>query len=77
MEAVITRVILNAGAESARAAAMRRTHGRRRTSQGWIAGSILTPVDDRDARLIVGLWEPAPRGSNGITIPRSATPPND
>jgi heme-degrading monooxygenase HmoA len=57
MEAVITRVVLNAGAESAWEAAMRDRMAAAESSQGWIGGSILTPVDDRDARLIVGLWD--------------------
>lgn len=57
MEAVITRVVLNAGAGPDWDAAMRDRMTAAESSPGWIAGSVLTPVDDRDARLIVGLWE--------------------
>jgi heme-degrading monooxygenase HmoA len=56
MEAVITRVVLNAGAESDWEAAMRDRMRAAESARGWIGGSILTPEDDRTARLIVGLW---------------------
>jgi heme-degrading monooxygenase HmoA len=57
MEAVITRVVLNDGAESDWEAAMRDRMTAAESSAGWIGGSILTPDDDRNARVIMGLWE--------------------
>jgi heme-degrading monooxygenase HmoA len=57
MEAVITRVLLNPGAEAEWEAAMRDRMGAAESADGWIGGSILTPEDDRGARLILGLWE--------------------
>jgi heme-degrading monooxygenase HmoA len=57
VEAVITRVELNAGAESDWEAVMRDRMGAAESADGWIGGSILTPEDDPQARLIVGLWE--------------------
>jgi heme-degrading monooxygenase HmoA len=57
MEAVITRVVLNAGADLDWEAAMRDRMGAAESADGWIGGSILTPENDRNARLIVGLWE--------------------
>jgi heme-degrading monooxygenase HmoA len=57
MEAVITRVVLNGGADSDWEAAMRDRMSAAESADGWIGGSILTPEDDRNARLIVGLWE--------------------
>jgi heme-degrading monooxygenase HmoA len=57
MEAVITRVVLNPGAEADWEAAMRDRMGAAESAEGWIGGSILTPEDDRGARLILGLWE--------------------
>ena len=57
MEAVITRVVLNDGAQSEWEAAMRDRMTAAESSQGWIGGSILAPEDDADARVILGLWE--------------------
>jgi heme-degrading monooxygenase HmoA len=57
METVITRVALNAGAESDWDAVMRNRMTVAEASQGWVGGCILRPVDDRNVRLIVGLWE--------------------
>ena len=57
MEAVITRVVLNPGAESEWEATMRDRMGAAESADGWIGGSILTPEDDRSARLILGLWD--------------------
>jgi heme-degrading monooxygenase HmoA len=57
MEAVITRVVLNAGAEADWEGAMRDRMTAAESTDGWIGGSILTPDDDRSARVIVGLWE--------------------
>ena len=57
MEAVITRVVLNPGAESEWEATMRDRMGAAESADGWIGGSILTPEDDRGARMILGLWE--------------------
>ena len=57
MESVITRVVLNDGAGPEWEAAMRDRMTAAESSPGWIAGSILTPEDDPDARVILGLWE--------------------
>ena len=57
MEAVITRVVLNAGAESEWEAVMRDRMGAAESAGGWIGGSILTPEDDPHVRLILGLWD--------------------
>jgi heme-degrading monooxygenase HmoA len=57
MEAVITRVVLNAGTESDWEAAMRERLGAAESADGWIGGSVLAPEDDRSARVILGLWE--------------------
>jgi heme-degrading monooxygenase HmoA len=57
METVITRVTLNAGAESDWDAIMRDRMAAAETSQGWVAGCILRPAEERNVRLIVGLWE--------------------
>jgi heme-degrading monooxygenase HmoA len=57
VEAVITRVVLNDGAESEWEATMRDRMTAAESSDGWIGGSILTPEDDGNARVIVGLWE--------------------
>jgi heme-degrading monooxygenase HmoA len=57
MESVITRVVVNEGAESEWEAAMRDRMTAAESSPGWIGGSILTPEDDRSARVILGLWD--------------------
>jgi heme-degrading monooxygenase HmoA len=57
METVITRVTLNAGAESDWDAVMRDRMAAAEASEGWVGGCILRPVEDRNVRLIVGLWE--------------------
>ena len=57
METVITRVALNAGAESDWDAAMRDRMAAAEASDGWVGGYILRPVEDGDVRLIVGLWK--------------------
>jgi heme-degrading monooxygenase HmoA len=57
MEAVITRVVLNGGAQSEWETVMRDRMTAAESSDGWIGGSILTPEDDRGVRVIVGLWE--------------------
>jgi heme-degrading monooxygenase HmoA len=57
MEAVITRIVLNDGAESEWEAAMRDRMTAAESSQGWIGGSILSPEDESNARVILGLWE--------------------
>ena len=56
MEAVITRVVLNAGAESEWEATMRDRMTAAESSQGWIGGSILAPEEEGNARVILGLW---------------------
>src|SRR3954469_23100930 len=57
MESVITRVVLNDGAEAEWEAAVRERLTRAEASAGRRGGSILTPEDDGNARVIVGLWE--------------------
>jgi heme-degrading monooxygenase HmoA len=57
MESVITRVVVNEGAESEWEAAMRDRMTAAESSPGWIGGSILTPEEDRSARVILGLWD--------------------
>jgi heme-degrading monooxygenase HmoA len=57
MEAVITRVVLNEGAESNWEATMRDRMTAAESSDGWIGGSILSPEGQGTVRVIVGLWE--------------------
>jgi heme-degrading monooxygenase HmoA len=57
METVLTRVTLNDGAESDWDAIMRDRMSAAEASQGWIAGCILKPVEERNVRLVLGLWE--------------------
>jgi heme-degrading monooxygenase HmoA len=57
MEAVITRVVVNHGAESEWEGVMRDRMTAAESSPGWIGGAILTPQDEASARVIVGLWE--------------------
>ncbi len=57
MESVITRVVVNQGAESEWEDAMRDRMTAAESSPGWIGGSILAPKDAPEARLILGLWE--------------------
>jgi heme-degrading monooxygenase HmoA len=57
MEAVITRVVLNAGAASEWTTAMRDRMAAAESADGWIGGSVLAPEDDRNVRLIFGLWQ--------------------
>jgi heme-degrading monooxygenase HmoA len=57
MEAVITRVVLNDGAQSEWESVMRDRMTAAESSDGWIGGSILTPEDDSSSRVILGLWQ--------------------
>jgi len=57
MESVITRVVVNDGSAKDWEAVMRDRMTAAETSPGWIGGSILTPEDDANVRVIVGLWE--------------------
>jgi heme-degrading monooxygenase HmoA len=57
MESVITRVVINEGAESEWEAVMRDRMTAAESSPGWIGGSLLAPEGDRGARVILGLWE--------------------
>jgi heme-degrading monooxygenase HmoA len=57
MEAVITRVALESGAEADWEAAMRERMTAAERADGWIGGSVLTPEDDPNARVILGLWQ--------------------
>jgi heme-degrading monooxygenase HmoA len=57
MESVITRVVVNEGAESEWEAVMRDRMTAAESVIGWIGGSILAPEDAPSARLILGLWE--------------------
>jgi heme-degrading monooxygenase HmoA len=60
MESVITRVVVNEGAESEWEAVMRDRMTAAESFPGWIGGSILAPEDAPGARLILGLWETRP-----------------
>ena len=57
MEAVITRVVLDEGAEADWQATMRERMTAAESSDGWIGGSILSPEGQGTVRVIVGLWE--------------------
>jgi heme-degrading monooxygenase HmoA len=57
METVITRVALQDGAEDEWDAVMRDRMTAAEASNGWIAGCILKPEDDRNVRLVLGVWE--------------------
>jgi heme-degrading monooxygenase HmoA len=57
MESVITRVVVNEGADSEWEAVMRDRMTAAESFSGWIGGSILAPEDDPGARVILGLWE--------------------
>ena len=57
MEAVITRVVVDDGAESEWEAVMRDRMAAAESSSGWIGSAIFMPEGEADARLIVGLWE--------------------
>ena len=57
METVITRVTLNDGAASDWDAIMRDRMSAAEASRGWIGGCILEPDGERDARIVLGLWE--------------------
>ena len=57
METVITRVTLNDSAASDWDAIMRDRMSAAEASQGWIGGCILKPDAERDARIVLGLWE--------------------
>jgi heme-degrading monooxygenase HmoA len=57
MEAVITRVVVNRDAASEWETVMRERMTAAESADGWIGGSIVTPEDEADARVILGLWE--------------------
>ena len=57
MEAVITRVVLNQGAESEWEAVMRDRMTAAESFDGWIGGSILSPEGEDAVRVILGLWD--------------------
>jgi heme-degrading monooxygenase HmoA len=57
METVITRVTLNDGAESDWDAVMHDRMSAAEGAQGWVGGCILKPVEERNVRLVLGLWE--------------------
>jgi heme-degrading monooxygenase HmoA len=57
MESVITRVVVNEGAEPQWEAVMRDRMTAAESSRGWIGGAILAPEGETGARLILGLWE--------------------
>ena len=57
MESVITRVVVKEGSAPDWEDVMRDRMRAAESSPGWIGGSILTPEDDANARVIVGLWE--------------------
>ena len=76
MESVITRVVINEGAQAEWEATMRDRMTAAESSPGWIGGSILAPEGDRGVRVILGLWESRATGSTGMRIQRSATRPS-
>jgi heme-degrading monooxygenase HmoA len=57
METVITRVALNDGAGSEWDAVMRDRMSAAEATPGWVAGCILAPEEDRNARVVLGVWE--------------------
>jgi heme-degrading monooxygenase HmoA len=57
VEAVITRVVLNGGAEAEWETVMRDRMTAAESADGWIGGSIVSPEDEAGARVIIGLWE--------------------
>jgi heme-degrading monooxygenase HmoA len=57
MESVITRVVINDGAEPEWEAVMRERMTAAEALPGWIGGAILAPQDDPRARVIFGLWD--------------------
>jgi heme-degrading monooxygenase HmoA len=57
MEAVITRITLNDGAEADWDDIMRDRMSAAEASEGWVGGCILTPADEGGSRVIVGMWE--------------------
>lgn len=54
---IVTRSLLKDGAEEEWDAAMRERMSEAHTAAGWISGRILVPLDDRNARIIVGTWQ--------------------
>jgi heme-degrading monooxygenase HmoA len=57
MEAVMTRVVLEEGAQSDWEATMRERMTAAESSDGWIGGSILSPETESNVRVILGLWD--------------------
>lgn len=57
MLTIITRVILEEGMEAEWDEVMSERLETARTSEGWVAGQILRPVDSPRRRVIVGVWE--------------------
>jgi heme-degrading monooxygenase HmoA len=57
MESVITRVVVNEGAEADWEAVMRDRMTAAESFDGWVGGSILAPEGEAGARIILGLWE--------------------
>jgi heme-degrading monooxygenase HmoA len=57
MMTVITRLSLRDGAQEEWDATMNERLGAARDQQGWIGGQLLKPVDDEQARVIVGTWQ--------------------
>jgi heme-degrading monooxygenase HmoA len=57
MVTVITRVSLKDGADTEWDAAMHERLAAARDQQGWIGGQLLKPLDDTNARVIVGTWK--------------------
>ena len=56
MMTVVTTTRLRPGGEEEWDTAMRERFDSARGRAGWIAGQLLTPEDERDARTIVGTW---------------------
>ena len=57
MMTIVTHVTLKEGSEPEWDAAMRERLEAAKNQPGWIGGQLLQPVDDPDARVIVGTWE--------------------
>lgn len=57
MMTVITRVVLQEGAEPEWDAAMRDRLGAAKEQPGWVSGQLLIPLDSLNERVIVGTWQ--------------------
>ncbi len=53
---VVTRSVLKEGSEAEWDSAMRQRMQEAHTAAGWISGRVLAPLDEPNARIIVGTW---------------------